>query len=150
MNTKEILEEYKENSKYCYLCRWIGDKKESMFDGCQIQIVSITESGKLVKPYDTQLEGMTAMLPMCAYHFILSQEGVLATTTKGEIIQSKILADLEPQSDDTLKRLILRLERSGKDKKNMAIKLVAKTLINARKFQKEFDEELEKAREKKK
>jgi len=137
--TKEKIRELKEQSKYCALCG-----KDSLFDGCTMQIVSISESGQVIAPYDNETQGMSIMLPLCAYHMVLSQEGLLAITTQNQIIQSKLLTQLEPQSDEQLKKFILKLDRAKKEKFNIAYKQVAKTILNARKFQKEMDKEIEK------
>lgn len=133
--TEQKLKEYKKQSRICHICKLKNIEKESLFDGCSIQIVGITETGQVINPYDNKFQSGTYMFPMCAYHMVLSQEGVLASTMDGQIIQSKIFTDLEPQSDEELKKLILKLSRAKKDKLNMAVKIIAKTLITARKFQ---------------
>ena len=147
--TEQKLKEYKEQSRYCHLCRLENIERESLFDGCSIQIVGITEDGQVMNPYDNEFQGMTVMLPMCAYHMVLSQEGVLAQTMQGEIIQSKIFTNLEPQADSQLMHLILKLQRGNtKDELNKATIGVAKTIIQARKFQREMEKGVENAKEK--
>jgi len=135
--TEEKIKEYKEHSKNCALCG-----KESLFDGCSMQLVSINEFGQVINPYDNDTQGVGVMVPLCAYHMVLSQEGLFAITTQNQIVQSKLLTQLEPQSDEQLKRFILKLGRAKKDLLNTSLKNVSKTLINARKFQIDMNKSL--------
>lgn len=143
--TERKLKEYKEHSKYCYLCALHNIKEESLFDGCTINLISVTESGQVVAPYNDKNLGasMSSMLPMCAYHMVLALGGLIAQTTQGDIIETKILTQLEPQSDKILKKLILKLGRIEKNELNKAFKAVAKALIGARQFQKDMKKPIE-------
>ena len=135
MEKEEIdqkIKQMKEN-KFCGLCN-----NEKLFDGCAMQLVSITESGKIETPYETEGSGTSVMIPMCAYHMVLSQEGLLAMTTQNQVIQTKFLTQLEPKPDSELKRIILKMGRANKTSENGMIKHVAKTIISARKFQDEM------------
>lgn len=139
--TEQKLKEYREHSKYCVICG-----KENLFDGCSINLVSISESGQIVTPYETENSSMNVIMPLCMYHMILAQEGIIAVTTQNQFIQSKILTQLEPQLDKELRKLILKIGRGKKDKLSTATKNVAKILIQARKIQSDMDK---KSKEKK-
>jgi len=131
LTTEEKLKRYKEQSRFCALCG-----KESMFDGCSIQIVSITESGKINTPYDTEMQGMSGMIPMCAYHMILSQQGLFAMTMDNLIISPRRLKEFESFSDSDLRR------RAGMKRNNKVLKEeghMAKAIVEARKFQSEME-----------
>jgi len=144
MDKKEMEEKIKRmnENKYCALCN-----NEKLFDGCGMQMVSITESGKIETPYETEESGTSVMIPMCGYHMVLSQEGLLAMTTQNQVIQTKFLTQLEPKPDSELKRIILKIGRANKTSENGMIKHVAKTIISARKFQEEMIKGMDKNRE---
>lgn len=144
LTSKQKLEEFRKNSQYCWLCKLRGIKKETLFNGCSIQIVGITENGQVITPFDNDTGNMTALVPMCAYHMVLAQGGVLAQTTDGQIIQSKILTYLEPHQDAELNNFILKMRRALKTPENKERIEVAKLIIHARKFQKEMDEGIKK------
>jgi len=146
--TEQKIKEYKEHSKYCYLCNLKNIERESLFDGCGIQIVSVSETGQVIAPYDNEFQGMSGMLPMCAYHMVLSQEGLIGMTTQNQIIQSKLLTQLENQTDEDLNKFVLKLGRAKKDELNKAYKQTAKTIINARKFQIDMEKGVEEAKNK--
>ena len=146
--TEQKIKEYKEHSKYCFLCNLNNVERESLFDGCGIQIVSISETGQVIAPYDNEFQGMSSMLPMCAYHMVLAQEGLIAMTTQNQIIQSKLLTQLENQTDTDLNKFVLKLNRAKKDDLNRAYKQTAKTIINARKLQIDMQMGVEEAKKK--
>lgn len=133
--TDEQLKEMKEKSKYCALC-----KEESLFNGCSVMLVSITESGEIVAPYETKDSGASVMIPLCAYHMILSQEGLIAVTTENRVIQAKFLTHLESQSDEELRKFVKKLNRAEKNPLNKMWKQSAKAIISARDFQKSMKE----------
>lgn len=132
--TDEKIKEIKEQSRNCALC---GHR--SLIDGCSINLVSITESGQINQPYEDKegLSGMNALLPMCAYHMVLSQEGLIAMTTQNQLISVKELSAVERLSDKELK-LRMKITRSPELKK---LSLVCKVVFNARKFQSEMSKE---------
>jgi len=133
----EKIRELKEQSRNCALC---GHR--SLFDACSINLVSVTESGQINQPYQSKdgLSGMNAMLPMCAYHMVLSQEGLIAITTQNRLISVKELNALERLSDKELS-VRSKLTRSPELKR---LSIIAKAILNARKFQSEMSKELKK------
>jgi hypothetical protein len=143
LSSEEKIKAYKEQSKFCALCG-----KPSLFDGCGIQLVSVTETGKVIAPYEAKDRSSSAslMVPMCGYHMILSQEGLIAITTQHQFIQTKLLTALEPQTDEDLKKFLLKIGRAENSEINRAYKHVAKTIISARKFQIEMEKGIEKAK----
>lgn len=128
--TEEKMKEIKKHSRFCAFCRG-----ESLFDACTVQMVSITESGKIETPYRTKGSSMSAMLPLCAYHMILAQEGIIAVTTKGRPISAGWLMQFETLSDAAL-LIKSKLKRSPKITKQAHF---AKAIFQARKFQSEMD-----------
>jgi hypothetical protein len=142
MNADEKLKAYKENSKICAFC-----KNESFFDGVTIQLISLTESGEVV-PHSNKDTGMSAMLPMCAYHMVLSQEGLMAITTENRVVQSKFLTQYEPQSTAELTHLEHRLRRMPKNPFNIALRQSVKAILSARRFHSEMTKSMEEAKEK--
>jgi hypothetical protein len=145
MSSEEKMALYKERSKICAF-----DGRPSFVDGCTINIVAITETGNVVAPFETKSgSGTSAIVPTCAYHMVLAQEGLIAITTQNQFIQSKLLTQLEPGTDEELKRLILQLGRGLKTDLTKAQIRVAKIIIKARKFDAEMEKGLKEAREKK-
>jgi hypothetical protein len=142
--TDEIIKQMKEN-KFCAFC-----DNEKLFDGVGIQLVSISESGQLMTPYDTKLSSMSAMVPACGYHMVLAQEGLLAVTTQNQLIQARILTEMEKLSDDELKHVLLKVKRGIKSQESEVMKGCIKALINARKFHIEMIKEAKKREEEKK
>ena len=142
LQKKDKLEEYKKNSKYCAVCG-----KPSLFDGCSINLVSITETGEVIAPFNNEVQGISSMIPMCAYHMILAQEGLIAVTTQNLIIQSRFLTQLEPRTDAELDKFIQKLNRAEKNQINEMFKQTAKVILDARKFQNDIGKEIEEKNE---
>ena len=141
--TKEKIRELKEQSKHCALCG-----EYSLFDSCSINLVSVTESGQINQPYQSKdgLMEMNTMLPMCAYHMVLSQEGLIAITTQNQLIFVKELNAFERLSDKELS-VRSKLTRSPELKR---LSIIAKAILNARKFQSEMSKELQNQEDKSK
>ena len=118
-----------EKATKCSMCN-----EQPFVDGVEVQMVSVTESGKITTPYDTKKSSSNVLLPMCAYHMVLSAEGILAITTQGQLISPSWLGDFEKLSDNELK-IKSKLKRSDKLKHQSHL---AKTLLDARKFQSEM------------
>jgi hypothetical protein len=145
MSPEEKMALYKERSKICAF-----DGRPSFVDGCTINIVAITETGNVVAPFETKSgSGTSAIVPTCAYHMVLAQEGLVAVTTQNQLIQTKLLTQLEPGTDEELNRLILKLSRGLKTDLTKAQIRVAKIIIKARKFDVEMEKGLKEAQEKK-
>ena len=129
---KDKVVEMKKN-KVCALCG-----KEIFVDGCTIQVVEITESGQVVAPYENKESAMSLIIPVCAYHMVLAQEGLIATTMKGQIIQSKLLTMFEPKTDMELKKMLQALQRADKSEQ---MTRGIKAILGARKFQQAMSKE---------
>ena len=114
-----------------------------MLDGCSVNLVSISETGQVIAPFETKDSSAGVIIPLCAYHFVLAQEGLIAVTTENQVIQSKLLTQLEPQTNEDLNKFILKLGRAKKDELNKAYKQLAKTIINARKFKEDMNKKVE-------
>jgi hypothetical protein len=137
MNKEEVEKQIQKmiDNKKCALCA-----RDKFIDGCEVQMVSITESGKIESPYNSGMSSMGTLLPLCAYHMVLSQEGLIAMTTQGQVISPKILLDAEKSSEEDLNRVIRNLKRALKDEFNKSVMHTAKAVLNARKFQKAMEE----------
>lgn len=131
---EEKIKQMKEN-KYCALCT-----NEKLFDGCSVQMVAITESGKIEEP---SIPGMSSMLPLCGYHMVIAQEGFIAMTIQNQIISPRMLSDMEQESDEEIKKIIKNLGRSNKDQFNKSMMHTAKTVLNARKFQEDMKKRID-------
>jgi hypothetical protein len=142
LQKKDAIEEYKKNSKYCAVCG-----NPSLFDGCSINLVSISETGEVIAPFNNEFQGLSSIIPMCAYHMIIAQEGLIAITTKNLIIQSRFLTQLEPRTDAELNKFIQKLNRAEKNKINEMFKQTAKVILDARKFQKDIGKEIKEKNE---
>jgi hypothetical protein len=110
-----------------------------MFDGCSVNLVSITESGQVIDSMSNTEGSMSVMLPTCPYHTVLVQGGIIAVTTNNMVIQSKILTELESLDDNKLRELRLKLSRAQRTELNRAYNGVAKILLDARKFREEMN-----------
>jgi hypothetical protein len=145
MSPEEKMDLYKERSKICAF-----DGRPSFVDGCTINIDPLFVSkGATTFPVSVIATGTSAIVPTCAYHMVLAQEGLIAITTQNEFIQTKLLTQLEPGTDEELKRLILKLGRGIKTDLTKAQIRVAKIIIKARKFDAEMEKGLKEAQEKK-
>lgn len=134
----EKLEMFREQSKVCAFCG-----KKSMINGMSVPLVSLSESGKVITPYDSKGTSSAVMYPACAYHFVLIGEGLMAVTTQDQVILPNILQELEPKSDEELKNLSMKLRRiNSKEKANKFLLTVVKTILEGRKFEKDFEERL--------
>ena len=116
-------------------------------DGAEIEVVSFSESGKVINPYEGKEQSMGIILPMCGYHMVLSGERMIALTTKDKrIITVRKVPEFEKLTDGSL---IVRskLSRSPQLKRESE---VAKVILTARKMQKGIeDNEQKKTRDRK-
>ena len=107
--------------------------------GTEIQLVSITESGKLLAPYDGKDNSTSIILPMCGYHMVLSMERMMAITIHdNKIITVSKLLEFERLTDGSL-NVRSKLSRSSILKKESE---VAKIILEARKMQKGIENEV--------
>jgi len=94
-----------------------------------------------VAPYENKESAMSLIIPVCAYHMVLAQEGLIATTMKGQIIQSKLLTMFEPKTDMELKKMLQALQRANKSEPNKQMTRGIKAILGARKFQQAMSKE---------
>lgn len=135
LEREQRLKQFKENSNNCVLCG-----REVLFNGCSINIVSVTESGKIIAPHDKEEISLSAMIPLCAYHMVLAQGGFLALTTDNKMIFARKLPQFEQLTDASL------LIKSKLKRNNPILEVeaqLAKSIINAREFQASMDKEKE-------
>lgn len=135
LTTEEKIKKFKEQSEFCLICG-----KKVLFNGASINLVSITEGGKVVQPYETEDQSMGAIVPLCPYHMILAQCGVIAMTTQNQIIHARRLSEFEAITDAAL-RLKSKINRNSKILQEEA--QLAKAIIDARKMQTEMDKQEE-------
>ncbi len=62
-------------------CAYPGCKEKQMMT-CSLQIIALTESGKIITPYTRKDSQMSMGVPLCAYHFRISTFGLLAVMEK--------------------------------------------------------------------
>ena len=105
-------------------------------DGAEIEVVSFSESGKVINPYEGKEQSMGITLPMCGYHMVLSGERMIALTKDNRIITVRKVPEFEKLTDGSL---IVRskLSRSPQLKKEAE---VAKIILTARKMQKGIED----------
>lgn len=115
--------------------------RQPLFDGAGINLISMTESGEIVTPFETEDSSASIMLPMCAYHMVLAQQGVIAITTNNKIISARKLGIFETLTDAQLK-IRSKLVRNSKELEHEAH--LAKAVVEARQFQTGMDKEIEK------
>jgi len=127
--TNKNIKEIKEKSKNCALCG-----KPTFFDGSPIQLVSFTESGKVVSPYETEYSSQSMIIPTCPYHMVMCAEGVYAMTTENQVIKPTFIKEMEQMDDLGLKRMEKIIKRAEKSDKNKAILDGLKIIKQARKF----------------
>ncbi len=120
--------------------------KAPFADGTEIQLVSITESGKILTPYDGKDSSTSVLLPMCGYHMVLSMERMMAITTQdNKIITVGKLLEFERLTDGSL-NVRSKLSRSPILRKESE---VAKIILGARKMQRGIESEQNKTRNRK-
>jgi len=142
MQKKKIentIKEMKANKK-CYLC-----DNDKIFDGVGIQLVSLTESGKIVESFETKDSSASVLIPMCAYHMVMAQEGAYAMTTDNKVIKPSWIEHFESLNDEGLEILKVRIMRQEKDKQKKKVLLQGIVMVqSARKFQEEIKKGIKK------
>lgn len=104
-------------------------------DGMQMRILTFTESGEPIFPYENEEESMSVMLPVCDYHMVLAGEGwIFYDQNKGMPVQPKILTILETKSDGELKVEQMKLKRMPKNEKNKMMAAMIKDVLTARQW----------------
>ena len=106
-----------------------------MVDGMQMQILTFTESGQPIFPYDNETESLSMMLPVCGYHMALAGEGWIFYHDIWKIpVQPKIITELETMTDSDLRLGAARLKRLPRNDVNMIRGNAIKAVLDARAF----------------
>jgi len=125
----------------CIICG-----KKCFSNGVGVTLYSISESGKIQDMNETKNSSMQVIIPLCAYHMVLTSEGVgLFTTQKAYITRAKT-DYYESKSDEELKQIIkdslkhFKLTRKKVENQHMMTELkIAVIVDNARKFSKAME-----------
>ena len=104
---------------------------------------SVSESGKIQDMSETKNSSMQVVVPLCAYHMVLTGEGVGLFTTQNKYIMRDKAHYYEKKSEEELQEIIenslkhLKLTRKKVEKQHMMSELkIAVIIDNARKFSK--------------
>ena len=126
----------------CIICG-----KKCFSNGVGMTLYSISESGKIQDMNETKHSSMQVIVPLCAYHMVLTGEGVgLFTTQKTYITRAKT-DYYEKKSDEELKEIIenslkhFKLTRKKVENQHMMSELkIAVIIDNARNFSKGMED----------
>ena len=133
-----------EKATKCAMCDSVP-----MFDGCSVGMVAVSESGQVLDSFTTKDSSMSVMLPLCCYHVVLAQEGLVLVDSQNHILSHKMLSDMEHLSNSALKSLSLSLRRLPVHSLNIvqikAQRQIIKILLDARNFQEKMSKDVERS-----
>ncbi len=133
---KDVKDEVKENK--CSIC-----KNKVFADGVGVTLYSVSESGKIMDMNETKTSSMQIIIPLCAYHMVLIDEGLICFTTERKVLLRGKLEYYENKPEKELRKIIkdslnnFKLTRKQVQEQDMISELkIAIIIDDARKFDK--------------
>jgi hypothetical protein len=112
--------------------------KES-FSQVEVPITSITESGKILFPYNSKESEVNTFLPMCAYHMVLQSEFGIVMLNSDKTLILRCPEILEKYKNCPDKEMIESIKEQKDDpNKSKGIEL-AKIHLKAKKFEEDLE-----------